>query len=577
MRKSFLRSILLSVFLLSASVAWGAAPQEALSTMPEKSVYAVINLGDFGQFARYILSPANIELLTPLLDGETAGVLGMASGLVSMLPAQEVSILAGMDSELKPFLQCAIALPEALQPKLDLVASGKATPEDFAAILLGEGGAPFAEIAQALTLSGSYYTFAGDGAVTAKGNLLLIGATPADLDASLAALGDTAKRLVLNRRFASKDFISMHMDIPTMSTLAKMGGADEGGEVDFKALEAMFKKPLDMEFDFNSAPDLFRISSSVNVEAFSDVILNAIKAVKPVPGAGIFMVGSGRPILAAAGRLNIKESLAGTSPEVMAGWKEMISALAEFGISETDVDNLLSNAVSFVVGGSASVMGQKLPGVYLALNGKDGAAAKILNTIMAHEAFSASVPVAEVSVSGWQKAFKVDPALAPVSIVFGVKDEVLFLGMQEPESLNAEPEFSPKAKELLGKDLVSFLFLDVEEAWGFLGKELANPASLLSTMVIPQPFVEAAKNILAAKPSVPFMSIYAPEADKAFTDYSIQDVPQDQQILPKVIKFVAEMNKAPEQPKESKPEESEEPDESDEPEESEESEKPEKP
>ncbi len=57
----FKAALVLCLTLGVASSSWAAQPFDALSTRPEKSVYAVLNLQDVGELVRWALSPETVS------------------------------------------------------------------------------------------------------------------------------------------------------------------------------------------------------------------------------------------------------------------------------------------------------------------------------------------------------------------------------------------------------------------------------------------------------------------------------------------------------------------------------------
>jgi mevalonate kinase len=65
----------------------------------------------------------------------------MAAGLASQVPARSVAAALGMKWDKALFFQIAATMPAELQPKLDLVAQGKASGADILALMMGGGAA----------------------------------------------------------------------------------------------------------------------------------------------------------------------------------------------------------------------------------------------------------------------------------------------------------------------------------------------------------------------------------------------------------------------------------------------------
>ena len=285
--------------LLAALVpaAWGAVPQDALSAKPAGAIYSVFQVDDLGNLVRSILSSDNIDLFAPLLGKEEVEGLRMAAAIVSKMPVKSTALLVGTDENLTPFLQLALSLPTELKPQLDLVASGKAKPEDIVSLALGDGAVAFGPLLNVELQNGAqgpYFLLNGQAALAARDGLLLVGLSPADLEASLKALADPKERLSVKRRHEARNFSLMHLDFPTLIKMAKEQKAKEkadgeGGkkidEVDLDALKAYFKAPLEIEYGIDREPGSLLFSMGVNIEeALNSAYLERFAKMEPVPG-----------------------------------------------------------------------------------------------------------------------------------------------------------------------------------------------------------------------------------------------------------------------------------------------------
>ncbi|NLL36498.1 MAG: hypothetical protein GX256_03120 [Fretibacterium sp.] len=543
--KKHLRFTVLCLLLAAlTSPAWSAVPQDALSAPGEESVYALLNLKDAGGLARYLLSPANIELITPLLGEEEAQLLQMISTIAAGVPSQELALLAGTDAEQRPFLQLAVALPSEAQAKLDLVSSGQAGPEDIVTLLMGEGALSLAggfapEVQEASF--GPFYSLDGQVAITARDNLMLFTLSPEELGRSVAALEEPEKRLALKRRYESRDFLYLHLDAATLFAIAKSQGANSSEEEVFDAIQAAFQAPLDLEFDFATLPDRTRLSMGANLkEALASEYLARLEEMPSIPGGHLHLKGKGRPLFAVGGRTAFRFSdLESTHPMAAAFLKEVVDLFSEIGVMEEDIEALLSDTLSFVVGGSATLQGVDIPGVYLAVNGKDGAAARILSKILEEKSFAESVPLAPLSLEGWDSLFSLDPALLPFPVVFGVKGEMLFLGIAEPTTFDDQPELTENVQALLEESSIGVGFLDFDAIWSWLKKEMDSDESLLVAMMgLEPPILEGIRTVLGARLSVPFLSFCTSSIETAFVDFVIAEVPEDERLIPRVIQVV---------------------------------------
>lgn len=538
-----------TVFLmLWVSAAWGAVPQEALSKRSPKAIYMALSIDDLGGLVRYVLSSENIDLFAPLMDEKTLEGARMISAVVSKMPVGTAALAAGTDENLVPFLQLALALPAELQPKLDLVESGQAKAEDIVSLLLGDGGLVFAPILESELRKGDqgFYSLK-DGSVvfTARSGLLLMGLSAGDLEASLKALADREERLPLNRRLEARNLSLLHLDFATMLHIAE-SRKDEASEkpfdeIDANVLGAYFKAPLEIEYGYEKTPEHFLVSVAANVEeAFSSAYLERLAEIEPEAGGALFLTGTGRPLFALGSKWSFKSSDLAVYPEVANLWKEGIGLLAQYGISEAEVENLLSGSVSLVCGGSASVMGGKSPGAYLALTGREGAAASIFKKIVGNEDFSSALPTVPVEMKDWEAVLQVDPALLPLPVLLGVKGETLFLGIQDAASLNAAPELSAELRSLLEKSSMSTSFFDFKAIGAALNNILNDEKSPLPGL-LPSETLPLLKDVLGAELSVPFIKIWTPRSDRAFAEGLLVEVPAGKGLMAEIVKVAASL------------------------------------
>nr|WP_315099676.1 hypothetical protein [uncultured Fretibacterium sp.] len=553
------RALLGLAVLLAALVpaAWGAVPQDALSAKPAGAIYSVFQVDDLGNLARSILSSENIDLFAPLLDkGEVEG-FRIVAAIVSKMPVKTTALLAGTDENLTPFLQLALSLPAELKPQLDLVASGKAKPEDIVSLTLGDGAVAFGPLLNVELQKGPqgpYFLLNSQAALAARDGLLLVGLSPADLEASLKALADPKERLSVKRRHESRNFSLLHLDFPTLIKMAGEQQAKEkadkkGGkkidEIDLDALKKYFKAPLEIEYGIDKDPGSVLFSMGVNIEeALNSAYLERFAKMDPVPGGEIFLAGGGRPLFALSSKLSFKGSDLDIYPEIAKLWKDGIKQLAQYGITESEVENLLSGSVSLVCGGSAAVAGAKMPGAYLALTGREGAASSIFKKVTESAKFAATLPTAPVDVKGWEMVLQVDPSLFPfpVPILFGVKGETLFVGVQDAAGLNTAPEISGTLKALLEKGSLSTSFFDFEAIRAFLDGALSDKSSPLYALAeeLPRAILDSVKDVLGAELSVPFVGSWAPRMDEAFVKFSLVDVPAGKGLMAKIVKAAAQ-------------------------------------
>jgi hypothetical protein len=306
-RKSFKNVfVVLSVaaFSLVASAALALPAQDALSARPAESVYTVVRADNLNGLLQYVFSPANVEMITSLLDPDDAETVNLVAMFASQIPAKSLAVAAGMTAG-GPFVQVAASMPASVRPKLDKVADGSATGADIFTLLLGDGGEMFAggfdpEVQDGD--NGPFYSLMGQAALAAKDDLLLIAFPPDELDASIDALGNDENRLSFKRRFGSPDYWLTHMDISMLTAFAAMAGGAAPGEPG--AIAEFYKAPLELELAFESKPGSFLLSCAANImEALADA--GQYKNMNPVKGGNLFLAGGGKLLFALSAPLGL--------------------------------------------------------------------------------------------------------------------------------------------------------------------------------------------------------------------------------------------------------------------------------
>ena len=532
-------AVLFFVVLLS-SAAWAREPYEALSSRPEGSVYATLRVDDLGGMLKNVFSPENVEMFTSLMAPGEAQAFGVFASMASQLPVKSIAWIAGSTADNVPFLQLAASMPKNLQPKLDLVAAGKASPEDLITLLLGDGGLLLAAAIKPVVQDGEkgpYYTIDGQVVLSARDDLLLMTLSSADLRDSLGALDVAEKRLDRRNKFDSSNFYTLHLD---MKTVAALSSQENSGEVDLNALLKLFKAPLNIETAFDSKPESFLISSWANI-LDSLTMSERFKDVKPIAGSNEFFVGEGKLLYAFTAVSHFSVDDLKVSPEAVKIWEKIAKEMGKKGIAESDLENLLTGTFSLVGGGDATILGRRTPGVYLAFNGQKGAAKKILNKILEDEDFMKAVPVAPLKVEGWDTLVAVDPSLVPFPLLLGVKGETLFVGVIDSEGLNKKPELSPEAAKLLNGKFFVGGFFDAASIWNYLKQEAADDKSPLGLGLKTLPAETAAlvRNIFDAELSISAVKLWVPTWETSFAEFSLVQVPAEKRLLPKIMKAAA--------------------------------------
>ena len=524
---------LLLVFVLS-SAALALQPQDSISARPEGSIYTVLRVDDLNGLLRYIFSPANVEMVTSMLKPDEAQGINLLASFVSQIPAKSVTLATGMTLEDGPFVQVAASMPDSLRPKLDKIAEGSATGIEIVTLLLGDGGLMFAagfepEIQNGA--KGPYYNLMGMVGITAKEDLLLIAFPPVGLDAAIDALEKQENRLSFRNRFDNPNYWQVHMDTNALKRFAAMGGAEIALWYGVYALGELFKAPLEFEIGLASKPGSILLSGATNIlESMTDSA--SFRDMKPASGGNMFLAGGGKLLLALSAPLAFSADNFKTHPELAEGWNKFIEGLEELNITESDVEDLLNGFISIALGSEATVMGADIPGGYIALTGREGAAAKILGKLTASE----NAPVIPFNADGWDMAFAANPEALPAPVVFGAAKDTLFVGIVNSGALTGTPELHAEFAKMLGDTLLGVGFIDTAGIWNRLRQETSNPASLLSPMM-QEPIKGVLSFILESELSVPLIKLWSPEVEKGFMEFSLADVPQEKRLLPRLFEM----------------------------------------
>ena len=503
-------------------------PRDALSARPAQSVYTVLGIDDLNGLLRYIFSPSHFGMVVPLLPPEQVQALNLVAHIAPNIPVKTVAIVLGVTSD-GMFMQIAAAMPESVYDKLNRVSDGSATNVDIVTLLLGDAAAALAggfETQVREGAKGKYYTF-GQAAFAVKDNLLLIASSPAELEASLEALDKKENRLSLRRRFDSPDFWFMHIDMATTAALAEQAGTPAN-----EAVTALFKSPMEMEVAFSSKPGSVLLSGTFN---FSESMANfaLFQDMKPVKGGNLFQAGGGKMLFGFASPLALYTAGLKANPAFAEAWGKINNMLLATGITEGDVEDMLNGYYSVVLGSEATVMGMNIPGGYIAITGRKGAAGNILGKLMNFEPFAE--PITTMNVEGWDIA-GVNPKTTPAPLFFGVKQDTLFVGFVNNEAINKTPELPAEVAKMLNEPLLGVGFIDAVGIWNLLRHETKTNPMLEG--ILQEPVKSIVAGILEADLSVPLIKIWFPGMEESFIEFSIVDVPDENRLLPRLLNLL---------------------------------------
>jgi hypothetical protein len=552
MRKLFKSFFPLFLFFFLSSVSWALEPQDALSARSAKSIYVSFRLDDLNGLLQKIFSPANIEMIASAASPRQAQNIRLAGSFASQIPARSVAVVSGVAENWEPFLQIAASMPPRARPKLDLIAKGTAKGEDIVTLLLGDAALMFSGAFTPGVVNGPkgpYYVF-GDVAFAAKDDLFLAASSPAELNAALEAAADAKKRLTLKRRFKSPDYYLTHIDMSLLPELEKRrGGPGEFPAIDMKAVLSRFKAPMDMEVAFDAKPGSFLMSTAINLLEALPVVAERVKGLSPTPGGNVFLAGGGKLLLAFSNPIFLNAEDWKMYPKVYKAWNEGVKELEKRGIAEKDVLSLLRGSFSVAVGNEATFVNRKTLGVYVALRGQDGAAARILARIVENEQISQTLPLAPLKAEGWDSLYRLDPTLLPASVVIGVAADknTLFLGLADPEAMSRKPALPAEGEKLFSQSLIGGGFIDLAGAWEWLRQEVADTSSPLYMymgldMNDKEEAADALRDVLDAELSAPFVKIWSNALETAYLECALADVPLEKSLLYKTLKFISTLD-----------------------------------
>ncbi len=544
--KRFLLALLLGVFVFTG-VSF-AEVEDALTPVPEQSVYAVLKLDDAGAFLKWIFSQENIDTFMPLIlasenSNEIMGAVEMARAFAENTPLSSVALLAGVtgDKNPEPFCKLAFTAKPEAEIFVKKIADGTAEAADIAKLLIGKNN-PMVSLAESmikvekgedniLQVDNELFLKAQDGMIVA-------GLSADDVKAALNALNDESARFFTakTRRFAPKDFAWLHIEPDALDTL------DEDDEIDIEEVKKYLEKPLDVEIGFMRVPGKFLMSLAYNLkEALSEEYYKKTGMKKDYPnvkGGHLNPAGVKAPLIAFGGLLNL-EGIKLTD-EGLSAWKEFVrQAKVRFGITEEDLTNLFNSAISFVMNDNVTVEGFKIPAVYISQTGTDGAAERIFTN------FEKSPHFHKVQ----DGILQIDSSLSPAPLLVAKDGETLKLNLAELENVSASPELKQGLKELLETEASSALWLDFAaiQSW------ISAPENGVLTILEPLArfsgngeIFDAFKEILSAKFSVPSMSIRSDSLEIIHSEFQIdEDVKAEDGLMSKIVKIARNFMPAP--------------------------------
>ena len=519
-------------------------PENALTPRPDDSVYLVLKLDDTSAFLRWLVSEENINLFMPLILGsedsnDIIGGLELMRAFTQNTPLKSAALIFGMNKpESKnnvPFFQMVFTVDSSVSSIVKKISEGSAEEADFAKLIFGLENplnAMAVTMLKAEKLNGNAYRIDNELFVKAQDDLIVIGTSKEELEASLKALEDPEARLFskITRKFSDKDFALIHVDYATLDKLDDDNSLKDADDIATK----FFDKPLNAEFAFNSQPDKFTLSFAVNVieamrKEFAEKVAASIEGIKPVKGSYLKPAGEKTPLLAASGQMNL--SAIKDNDDTKKIWDQIVRQMkARFGITEDEVASFFNGPFSFTVNDSVTFEGMKIPAIYFSQTGKDGTAAKIF------EKLSKSPHFKKIQ----DGILQLDSSVSPVSCLIKDGSEALGISFAELTNLSASPDMKPSLKSLVEADGVFASWIDFEAIRNWITDSengVLAMAMPMAKMTGYGEIADAVQDVLTAELSVPSIAVRAVDHETFIFEFANVKINPENGLAAKLVKI----------------------------------------
>lgn len=543
--KRFMAALIL--VLVFTGSAFSAQPEDALTERPDESVYAVLKLDDTSALLKWIFSEENINTFMPLIlasknSNEIIGGIEMIRAIVQNTPLKSVALIAGMTrrdaKSAAPFFQMAFTVSPELNSVVRNISKGRAEAKDIAKLILGTNN-PLLSFAETMIKveRADDNIFRVDNAVFVKAvdDLIILGLSEADVKASVNALEDDSTRLssIVSRRFNTKDFSLLHMDMKIIEAL------DEDGELKDLNIRDLFVKPLNIELGFDKQANRFINSIHCNLkEAMTKKYTDRFIDMKAVKGGYIDLRNSGGssvPLLAFGGIVNLKGALDAPEAKPIVDFlqKSLEQLRKRFGVEPDDVFALFNGSFSLVVNGSVMFESFKIPALYISQTGAKGAASRIYTALMRSRHFH------EVH----KGILQVDSSLSPVSCIIGNAGNTLGIAFAELASFSDRPASEGAFGELMKTEAISSFWIDFAGIQSWINDDSNGIFAALSPIASFMGYgkiLESVRDVLNADFSVTSMSLYAEDVETQHYVFELKDVRAEDGLFSKLIKLYRE-------------------------------------
>ena len=540
----------LGLVLLAGSAYAAAKPEDALTSRPEDSVYAVLRLQDTSRFLRWTFSKENVELLAPLfLKGksklEILAASEFVSALAAMNPIRSAAVVVGMtknDAKQKnTFVQAALTFSPEVRTSVLRIEAGLADASDVAKLLIGDStAANFAEtMIKIAKEKDNIYRVNNDIFMVAANDTVLLGSSVTEIRKALKSMNDKDTRLLTKklRKFTAEDFAFVHVDYETAAELN-----DNLQSKDLESAKKYFVKPLEIEYAFTRLADKFLMSIAMNfrealAKKYADEIFAQAKNWKLVKGGNIDLAGIGgtaSPLIAVGTYINFD-----ALNEVDA-WKPVLKAVlrnmrVRFGVADEETKALLSGAFSLAVSGTVTYEGFKIPAVYVSQQGKDGAAAKVYDKLTKSQHFS------KVK----DGILQLDSSVSPVSCLVADKGEKLGVYFAELASLEQKPELVPALADLMEHESIASGWIDFAGIQNWLLDENNGVMPMAATFMMLGgygKYYKAMQDILTAELSVPSVAVWCESPEVLHYEFAVKEINPENGLFMRIRKVHQELN-----------------------------------
>lgn len=442
--------VLCTLVLLLVAPAFGQErldPAQALGSWTDESYYVAARLGDIKGLIKDLLAAKPFREALEEEPDAAAALEWLAS-----LPVESGAFAGGLRKGVLQ-VQGVLSLTAEGEELLKRIAGGTLTSEDlefagnFGFRIAGPVPTPLGVPCYRISPIDEEHPLLGLS-LAAKGNLLLLGMTPRDIDGSIAALADPARRFAPTRKFADRNYLILH----------------DNGLLQLGLLAAptpiFLNSHVEMELAFDKSDEALNFGFYTNLPKamLSEERLRGFAPLdKPVP-----LLGGGKTLLALSTPVNYDAfaEIIRTygDDEAKLSLEQVLGMLGQFGITEADLRDL-ARTFSVVIGGGASFMSAPLPGAYALVEGTGDAAKKIATTV-AELLRGQQLPLEELKVEGWDTVYSMS---IPATVTIAVKGSTLLAGFLDAQKLGTPQESDPALTELLAKkNLQGFFFLDAK-------------------------------------------------------------------------------------------------------------------